>query len=605
MESATMAFLCEKRVALPGAEAKADQERERAMAGQGMRLALKGSTPSAHARLRYITRQGKYAQGIDGDRDDLAAVGSANLPNWASDADQFWQGVDQFERSNARRCVELELNLPPELNLDQQKRVVETYALRLLGTERMPHTWAIHDSGTKNPHVHLMFQERGLDGIDRIDAQAWFKRANSKEPAKGGAKKSRSITGAEWTMQARAKWAEAVNDGLKTAGYEPRFDHRSKAVQRDEALRSGDLRRAALLGTLTERHEGATVSNMRRRISLGEVEVDDLPQYAGDLILLNDRAREYNNALRDWVRTATDVQLAKRLAPDLVELREQLDQENPGAHVAAWQQHQVHLANELERDHALGLLEWVQRSRTRAIKLKLATSRPTAVDRLDKLKRAAQNAANQAHAAEQNSQMWRQGNALRAKMADLVSFPLYVDQVAENTKAVAKEMAAKLRNAPEIKEVFAWEQACLEFKTLQEQLPRMERAAGLEPQIEQDARSLAILDEATLDLKHARGKVSNNLSQCAVLNRLRHETYDEEARLHEMGRQIDQQHREVDSLRQSLPAPNLAEQVRAKAAQSLANAMAWKAPEHPTKTPGAPEKPSPLDEFRPRGPRMR
>jgi hypothetical protein len=105
-----MAFLCEKRVALPGAEAKADQERERVMSGQGMRLALKGSTPSAHARLRYITRQGKYAQGIDGDRDDLVAIGSANLPSWASDADQFWQGVDQFERSNARRCVELELN---------------------------------------------------------------------------------------------------------------------------------------------------------------------------------------------------------------------------------------------------------------------------------------------------------------------------------------------------------------------------------------------------------------------------------------------------------------------------------------------------------------
>lgn len=110
------------------------------MAGQGMRMALKGKTPSAHARLKYIIRQGKYAQGIDGARDDLAASRSGNLPNWADDADQFWLGVDQFERANARRCVELELNLPPELTLDQQRQVVEAYAERLLGAERLPHT---------------------------------------------------------------------------------------------------------------------------------------------------------------------------------------------------------------------------------------------------------------------------------------------------------------------------------------------------------------------------------------------------------------------------------------------------------------------------------
>ena len=347
------------------------------MAGEGVRLALKGETPSAHARLKYITRVGKYAQGIDGKRDDLVASGSGNLPNWADDADQFWQGVDQFERANGRRCVELELNLPPELTLDQHKQVVAAYAERLLGAERLPHTWAIHGRD-KNPHVHLMFQERGLDGIERPDAKAWFKRADSSHPERGGAKKSRSIHGAAWTMHARATWADTVNDGLRAAGHAPRFNHRSKAVQRDDALRNGDLRRAAELGTLTERHEGAAVAGMRRRVERGEIGVEKLPEFAQQLIQQNDRVRAYNNHLRDWARTAPDAELAERLAPELAELAEQLAQENPGAHVAVWKDHQQQLAVELEQAHCAALVEWVERSRARVIELRPVAVRPPA-----------------------------------------------------------------------------------------------------------------------------------------------------------------------------------------------------------------------------------
>lgn len=321
------------------------------MAGQGMRMTLKGKTPSAHARLKYITRVEKYAKGIDGPRNDLAANGSGNLPNWADDADQFWQGVDQFERTNARRCVELELNLPPELTLDQQQQVVKAFAERLLGAERLPHTWAIHGSD-KNPHCHLMFQERGLDGVERPNAKAWFKRADTARPERGGAVKSRRIHGAAWAMHARATWAETVNDGLQAAGHDPRFDHRSKAVQRDDALRNGDLRRAAALGTLTERHEGAKLNGMRRRVERGEIELEKLPGFAQQLIQQNDQARAYNNKLRDWVRSAPDAELAEQLAPDLAELAEQLARENPGAHVATWKNHQQQLDGELAQDAA-------------------------------------------------------------------------------------------------------------------------------------------------------------------------------------------------------------------------------------------------------------
>lgn len=416
--------------------------------GQGMRMALKGETPSARARLKYITRQGEYSEGIDGPRIDLVATGSGNMPSWASDADQFWHGVDQFERANARRCVELELNLPPELTLDQQRQVVEAYAQRLLGAERMPYTWAIHDGGGKNPHCHLMFQERGLDGIDRPDAQAWFKRANSKQPALGGAKKSRSITGAAWTMHARATWAETVNDGLRAAGHEPRYDHRSKAVQRDEAVRVGDLRRAASLETLTERHEGATIHGMRRRLERGEADLDDLPDYAQHLIEQNNRVRAYNNVLRDWARSATDAELYDYFADELEDM-------NPASHVTAY------------------IAEQHQQAQMRVVRLRqqLAEPEPDVVGAALKLRADVERLA-------QELIEWRKAHPVRSWMVKDAEKPVREARqayLASPELAKAKQARAERKQARE------------ELSSLELRLAELERAATAKPSHERNS----------------------------------------------------------------------------------------------------------------------
>ena len=596
------------------------------MAGEGMRLTLKGQTPSAHARLKYITREGKYAQGIDGKRDDLAASGSGNLPNWADDADQFWHGVDQFERANARRCVELELNLPPELTLDQQRQVVEAYAERLLGAERLPHTWAIHEGGGKNPHCHLMFQERGLDGIDRPNAKAWFKRANTAHPERGGAIKSRSIHGQKWTLHARATWAETANDGLRAAGHDPRFDHRSKVVQRDDALRNGDLRRAAELGTLTERHEGAKINGMRRRVERGEIEFEKLPEYAQQRIQQNERVRAYNNELRDWARSATDAELAERLAPELVELAEQLAQEspgahvavwkdhqqqlaveleqahgaalvewverarvelaeqlaqeNPGAHVAVWKNHQQQLAVELEQAHGVALVEWVERARARVIELRPAAVLPPAPDmaRLDTLKASAKSATAEAAAAEKAKKDWRTEHPRRAALADFMGKPLAVDLAAEQALQSKTAAVEAYRDAPEREAAVAWQRADRELKALEPQLPAMERAAGLKPmheleqelhELEQElhelkTRARELLSEAIRDLRNASGRIENELTWCS---------YDERTPLFAMRHEIEQ---EMRKLHQGASDPAEALQLRESAAQRLVQVQGWR-----------------------------
>jgi len=539
---------------------------ERAMAGQGMRLTLKGSTPSAVARLKYITRQGKYASGTDGDRDDLVAVGSGNLPSWASEADTFWLGVDQFERVNARLCVELELNLPPELTLDQQQQVVEAYVGRLLGTERLPYTWAIHDGMGKNPHIHLMFQERGLDGVDRPNAQAWFKRANSKAPSKGGAKKSRAITGANWTFQARILWAEAVNEGLQAAGHEPRFDHRPKAVQRDEALRSGDLRLAAALGTITERHEGAAVYGMRRRVDRGEIEIDDLPEYAASLIRQNDRARAYNNALRDWARAAPESELVQRLSADLVELRERLDQENPGEHVAVWQRYQDQLAIDLGQAHTEALVEWVQRALARVEELKPAAVRPRAVDDLIELKRQAKVADIEARDAEENRLAWHKKHKLAA-LVSRIGIDLQMDQIAFTARQAAVAANLRVQEAPEMPVAAAWQRADRELRCLQEQLPEMVRNAGMQLQIDNDARKKSLLDDSSRYLLRAMKLVQTQLHGC---------NYNERDRLMQLRRDIERQQQILLDLRNSQPTMEECEQILDASAQRFASTEGWR-----------------------------
>jgi hypothetical protein len=83
---------------------------------------------------------------------------------------------------NGRVYTELEISLPRELTQEQREELVSQFVEKTLG-KNFTYSYAIHNplarDGEQNPHVHLMFSERKLDGIDRDEAQH-FKRYNSK-----------------------------------------------------------------------------------------------------------------------------------------------------------------------------------------------------------------------------------------------------------------------------------------------------------------------------------------------------------------------------------------------------------------------------------------
>jgi hypothetical protein len=169
----------------------------------------KGKGASGAAKADYICREGKYA-----DKPDLEYKESGNMPEWAQDSPRaFWNVGDQCERANGRVYTEIEVALPREISPDQRRELVQNFIREQLPGH--PYTVAIHTpkatlDGGDQPHAHIIFSERKLDGIERNPEQ-FFKRANAKEPEKGGTAKDRTWNEREKVQQIREAWEEHYN----------------------------------------------------------------------------------------------------------------------------------------------------------------------------------------------------------------------------------------------------------------------------------------------------------------------------------------------------------------------------------------------------------
>ena len=205
------------------------------------RLSMKvGKAGKASPHAAYIAREGRYAGRLErGER--LEATAAGNMPAWAhSNPLAFWQAADAHERANGTTYREMELALPRELDATQRAELVREWVQNEIG-DRHAYQWAIHvplaADGGEQPHAHLMFSERQVDGIDR-DPEQYFKRYNSKVPERGGARKGygpnagKTLTKAERVAdlkELRARWEVMVNVHLERAGRTERIDMRSHA----------------------------------------------------------------------------------------------------------------------------------------------------------------------------------------------------------------------------------------------------------------------------------------------------------------------------------------------------------------------------------------
>jgi MobA/MobL family len=226
-----------------------------------------GGKGEAAEHGQYIAREGRFTEEKYG---PVEARGHANFPAWArEDRAAFWRASDEYERANGNTYREYELALPRELSPAARIALVQRFAEQELGVTRV-YQWAIHNGrasdGKEQPHVHLMFSDRQLEGIERGPEQ-FFKRYNSKNPERGGSKKATYGANKEEAALVyegiRERWATVQNQALEHAGEKARVDHRSLAAQgiRD---REPELHRGPAVSGIEARGEVSQVGERQR-----------------------------------------------------------------------------------------------------------------------------------------------------------------------------------------------------------------------------------------------------------------------------------------------------------------------------------------------------
>ena len=160
------------------------------------------------------------------------------MPKWAEhDPNYFWQSADEHERKNGSTYREHVIALPRELDVNERHELIIDWIAQEIG-DKHAYQYAIHNppamDGKEQPHCHLMFSERTRDSIDR-DPDQYFKRYNSKNPEKGGAKKantglSHADRKADLLAQ-RERWEQTCNKHLELAGSRKRISMKSLKAQ--------------------------------------------------------------------------------------------------------------------------------------------------------------------------------------------------------------------------------------------------------------------------------------------------------------------------------------------------------------------------------------
>ena len=188
------------------------------------RISIKvGNKGKALPHSKYILREDQYAP-KNNKLEKLESIGHGNMPVWAEhDPKIFWQMADLHERKNGSTYREHIITLPRELDESQRLDLVQDWISQEIG-EKYAYAFAIHNpramDGKEQPHCHLMFSERLLDGIER-DPEQFFKRYNSKNPEKGGAKKDNTglMDSVRKTLikEQRSRWEVLCNKHLAKA----------------------------------------------------------------------------------------------------------------------------------------------------------------------------------------------------------------------------------------------------------------------------------------------------------------------------------------------------------------------------------------------------
>ena len=194
----------------------------------------------ASSHVEYINREKVYANRGG------CIFHSHHLPKWAkNDPKKFFQAADRYEGKGNRRYREIKFALPNELKtVEQYRQIIDAFIEKHLKDHYF--AYAIHEKigalseGQRHPHVHIMFSERLIDEVEKIQERSpknFFsypdrKKKDGSEPTfdekyNHGAPKNRHWTEKSFLSVLRADFAQIQNEVLEKNGFSIRVDHRT------------------------------------------------------------------------------------------------------------------------------------------------------------------------------------------------------------------------------------------------------------------------------------------------------------------------------------------------------------------------------------------
>ena len=226
----------------------------------------------AKTHADYINREGAQSEKID------CVYKGSQLPKWAKgSAQKFFSAATRYEDKGNRRYKEIELSLPNELTLEQNRQIVDSFIKNHLTNHY--YAYAIHEkagalSGQRHPHVHIMFSERLIDDVEKMSerpAYKYFRRAA--KPLKGervasferrrehGSPKDKKWHDKKYLIFLREDFARIQNEMLAKHGFSTFVDHRSLKAQQESAEKHGDDFLSKLYKRMPEKHIGVIAAH--------------------------------------------------------------------------------------------------------------------------------------------------------------------------------------------------------------------------------------------------------------------------------------------------------------------------------------------------------
>lgn len=160
-----------------------------------------------------------------------------NAPPDFQDRGTLWNSVEQIEKAcNSQLARELEVALPIELSREEQVRLVRAYCSSQFVSRGMCADFNIHDTGSGNPHAHILLTMRPMDErgkwLPKSRKEYVLDENGERIRLSSGRYKTRKVDLVDWNNQENAEvwrraWADLANEYLEKNNRPERIDHRS------------------------------------------------------------------------------------------------------------------------------------------------------------------------------------------------------------------------------------------------------------------------------------------------------------------------------------------------------------------------------------------